>query len=282
MFSSNTAGVSPAGQQAYTSPGSFSFTVPFSVTSIAVVCVGGGGGGALGFGADGGNLRYVNNISVTPGETLTVSVGAGGPGTSTGNAGGDSFLKRGGTTLALASGGYSITTNVGTGGNGGLGAAGLSVSGSYGSVQNGGGGGGAGGYGGNGGNGGAGVNVAPTAGSGGAGGGGGYSLSGANNNFSLAYSFGNAGTSGGGVGILGSGANGAAGTNGLSPTGGGGGSGGSAGSETGAGVYGGGGGGGYSATNPAYSRSGVDGRSGAVRIIWGLGRSFPSTNTADV
>jgi hypothetical protein len=41
------------------------------------------------------------------------------------------------------------------------------------------------------------------------------------------------------------------------------------------GNYGGGGGGGDSGV-------GADGGVGAVRIIWGTGRQFPSTNTADV
>jgi hypothetical protein len=67
---------------------------------------------------------------------------------------------------------------------------------------------------------------------------------------------------GGGVGILGQGANGSAN--------GGGGSGGSNGGSIG-GAYGGGGG-----------TDGNNGGTGAVRIIWGAGRSFPSTNTGNV
>jgi hypothetical protein len=39
------------------------------------------------------------------------------------------------------------------------------------------------------------------------------------------------------------------------------------------GLYGGGGGGG--------DLTGADGADGAIRIIWGEGRAFPSTNTAD-
>ena len=82
---------------------------------------------------------------------------------------------------------------------------------------------------------------------------------------------------GGGVGILGSGGNGTAGT-----TNGGGGGGGSSGTNGGGntsglgGNYGGGGGG--AADN---NRAGGAGAGGAVRIIWGTGRSYPSTSVAD-
>lgn len=112
------------------------------------------------------------------------------------------------------------------------------------------GGGGAGGYSGNGGDGildGEGeVVYAPTAGTGGAGGGGGYS------------------TRGGGVGIYGEGASGAAY--------GGGGSGGQNGSA--GGLFGGGG----SGSGTTMINAGT----GAVRIIWGNGRAFPSCNTQNI
>jgi hypothetical protein len=45
------------------------------------------------------------------------------------------------------------------------------------------------------------------------------------------------------------------------------------------GLYGGGGGGVMDNSDNEVTGSGA---SGAVRIIWGAGRSFPSTNTADV
>jgi hypothetical protein len=57
-----------------------------------------------------------------------------------------------------------------------------------------------------------------------------------------------------------------------------GGSGGSDGGSDG-GIYGGGGARHY---NPGTNSSGRDGGQGAVRIIWGDGRSYPSTNTGDV
>jgi len=98
------------------------------------------------------------------------------------------------------------------------------------------------------------------------------------------------GTGGGGVGILGQGANGAAGTSVYTsgaPTAGGGGSGGTNGTVTlgndlkTGGPYGGAGGSfatGFSSANAGW----LAGAAGAVRIIWGTGRAFPSTNTADI
>ena len=84
-----------------TTPGSYSFVVPQLVSSISVVCVGGGGGGGgsngvsgpAGSGGGGGTLAY-GTIAVTSGETLTVNVGAGGTaglasGSGSTNGGGD-------------------------------------------------------------------------------------------------------------------------------------------------------------------------------------------------
>jgi hypothetical protein len=261
----------PVGQQAYTSSGTFTFTVPAGCTSISAVVIGGGGGGGddtnpdeAGSGGGGGGLAYQASIAVTPGESLTVVVGAGG-GSNT--AGGQSRISRDGTNLVAANGGNpgqspdngnaggtGGTVVVGTGGAGGAGGA------TTGSNTQGSGGGGAGGYSGTGGTGQDGdLSPASTAGAGGAGGGGGQ----------------NAG--GGGVGILGSGSNGAAGASGV---GGGAGSGGTAGSNSGVsngagGAYGGGGAGAAGGDTPG------SGAGGAVRIIWGSGRSYPSTSVAD-
>ena len=72
------------GQVAYTTPGTYSWTAPAGVTSVCVVCVGGGGSGAWQTnaispqGGSGGGLGWKNNIAVTPGQTYTVVVGAGG------------------------------------------------------------------------------------------------------------------------------------------------------------------------------------------------------------
>jgi hypothetical protein len=47
------------------------------------------------------------------------------------------------------------------------------------------------------------------------------------------------------------------------------------------GGYGGGGGGGLGGSGTGQSVTAGNGAGGAVRIIWGPGRSFPATNTAD-
>jgi len=253
--------VSPIGQEEYTSAGTYSWTAPAGVTSVSVVAVGAGGynageyTGAVG-GGGGGALAYKNNIAVTPGQSYTVVVGDsfnGGPG------GSSAFAAGFGTMIAGGGGGNAaFNTPASTGGAGGLpsgtydaGYAG-GAGGSYSSGSGFGGGGGAGGYAGAGGrggsNGGSGSN-----GSGGGGGGGGSSS-------------GYGGTKGGGVGILGAGSNGT----GASGSGHGG-----AGSN-GVGVQHGGGG---TAWNGGYSA--LAGK-GAVRIIWGNNRAFPSTNTGNL
>lgn len=232
------------GQQAYTTPGTYSWTAPAGVTSISVVCVGAGGAQSgntpLG-GAGGGGLGYKNNITVIPGNNYTVVVGATGA-FGGGNNGGDSYFID--TTTVKGGGGAGVKTGGTYVGDGG----GAGGAGNGGGASNYGGNGGAGGYSGTGGSGGSGTS-AGTAGAGGGGGGGGGKGS----------SFGGYG---GGVGMLGQGADGVAGTaNGGA---------GGAGSGGSGATYGGG-----------NNGSDTNGR-GAVRIIWpGNARYFPSTRTAD-
>jgi hypothetical protein len=271
----------PPGQQLFTS--SQSFLVPGGVTQISAAAIGGGGGGSgadggrgeANTGGGGGGLAY-GTFAVTPGETLTITVGTGGTSTSGGGgtAGGASTIARGATALlsgggggaglersnTAAAGGASTGTERAGGGIGGASGTGTTASGGSG-------GGGAGGYsaaGGAGGTSNGGSGVASTGGGGGGGGG----RSGTSN----------LGGAGGGTGILGAGANGTAGT---SSAGGGGGSGGTAGatngvSPTGGGTYGGGGG-----ARADQSGAGGGGGPGVVRIIWGAGRQYPSTGTGD-
>lgn len=235
----------PKGQQEYTTPGTYTWIAPPSVNSVCVVCVGGGGGTYAG---GGGGLGWKNNITVVPGSGYTVVVGAGG---TTWTSGGNSYFisaatvqgGRGtGSSGYLGNGGTYVGDGGGNGGKGGGGFGG------------GAGGGGAGGYTGKGGD----ANVLNSqtdseSGQGG-GGGGGTNYQG-----------------GGGVGIYGQGTNG---TGGLlyGTQAGGGGSGGQSGQGINGGLYGGGAG---------YPEAGSGGN-GAVRIIWGLGRAFPSSNTANV
>lgn len=264
--------VSP-GQQAYTTPGTYSFIVPDLLTEISAIAVGGGGGSNYspgtsnysGGGGGGGALAY-DTIQVIPGETLSIVVGSGG-GSST--AGSDSTIQRGSTMLLGAGGGLQGVYSSSVGGAGGTVLAGNGGSGGRGGGSRlndgGGGGGGAGGYSGDGGAGGSGNSGVGTSGvGGGGGGGGGQSAGGVQNN------------GGGGVGILGEGTSGVGG--GINSYGRGG-SGGGDGFPSGVGgLYGGGGGGAEDDT----SRSGAAGGSGAVRIVWGTARAYPSTNVGDI
>ncbi len=284
------------GQIAFTVAGTTNWVVPNGVTSVSAVCVGGGGGGASstlatngrsGGGGGGGALHW-RTFSVTPGETLTVVVGAAGTGgtaAANDNAtnGGESAILRTAEYLVRAAGGakgpYNSIGNLGTsaqsyfstiGGGGGNG--GLSSGGSNGNVS--GGGGGAGGYSGNGGNGQV-YNVrASTPGLGGGG-------SGAQgvNGYTVTITWG-----AGGVDIYGEGTSGTqvpgttrtntAFTNDPTDQA-------QAGSyavDTFTMTYGGGG----SGAEDDSGAGGATGGQGAVRIIWGPGRSYPSTSTADV
>ena len=270
--SNSATPVLPVGQQAYTTAGCYTWVAPSGVTSVSVVAVGAGGPSfsygsfpaspGLG-GGGGGALAYSNNISVTPGNSYAITVGARGQATySSVPASAISkfacvVIARGGfgsksNAQGGVCGGAGGTVTAGTGFSGGAGGAGYPAPLS--SPYYFGGGGGAGGYAGNGGAGANYYNSAGSAGSGGAGGGGGSG----NNNAGY----------GGGVGILGQGCSGAGGASSTGcATGGGAGSGGSG------TFYGGGGQGG----DPG------GGRGGAVRIIWpGTARSFPSTCTGNL
>lgn len=248
----------PKSQEEFTTQGTYSFVVPSGVTSISTVTIGGGGctlfGGNRG---GGGALSYVNNIAVTPGETLTVTVGAPGyylPGMGVVD-GSESSLKRGSTVLcsaAAALGSIGGSTGVGTVFAGGNSTGGDDSQSQYA------GGGGAAGYSGKGGDGGY---LSATDGAGGGGGGG------------------IDGCGGGGTGIYGQGPNGAKGSE-YGYQGGGGGSGGTAGTtgtstpRNHGGSFGGGAG--------RYVITSLFAGGGAVRIIWpGNLRQFPSTRTAD-
>lgn len=253
---SATPFIPTVGQQAYTCSGTYSWVAPSGVYFVSVVAVGGGAtesfyqyGCYSGKGGGGGALAYSNNISVTPGNSYSVVVGAAGVSSfpNGGNGGNSTFASsvsaqggRTGTTTNFT-GGAGGTVLIGTGGSGGAGGNGIACG------FNTGGGGGAGGYSGAGGRGGDQTSSSGrTNGSGGGGAGG-------NTNYG-----------GGGVGILGQGCSGS--SNAAGGSGGGNGA-----SGGGGGLYGGGGGG-----NNIPAR-------GAVRIIYpGNTRSFPSTCTGNL
>ena len=77
------------GEHYYYTPGSYTWICPPGITSVSVVCIGGGGGGIqFDFYAiwlstvcgGGGTLAYKNNIPVVPGQGYDLVVGAGGTG----------------------------------------------------------------------------------------------------------------------------------------------------------------------------------------------------------
>ena len=266
-----------AGDAMFITTGTYSWTAPAGVTSVSVVAVGGGGGGGYTWssgGGGGGGLGWKNNIAVTAGQSYTVVVGAGGPSnsnaTTAGSEGGTSYFistatvagyggGRGGPTSTAATNGYGggfLGDGGGRGGNGafdgnwqrgGAGAGGYSGQGADASATSGG-------------------TAAPTGSGGGAAGG--Y--------YSSTYGV----PAGGGVGLLGRGADGVARGQYLGGGGGSSGANGTGGEGSGesglriinGGAFGGGGGG------SGTSYGGGWGGQGAVRIIWGAGRSFPTTN----
>ena len=263
--SGNSVASTPTeGSQSYTTAGTYSWVAPTGITSVSVVAIGPGG---LGYGVTmpnqgggGGGLGWKNNITVVPGQSYTVVVGNPATGTDSyfiststvkGGAGGAASSGSGGT-----GGGYTGDGG-GSGGNGGTSTAGNAS-----------GGGGAGGYAGSGGAGGYGTSVAYNSSAGSGGGGGGGTMGEPSPG----------GGGGGGVGILGQGSNGGVNPSGWGGGGGYQGGGGSSGTGTtttvsrDGGAYGGGSAGHFTGSTNNY------GGSGAVRIVWGAGRSFPSTN----
>jgi len=96
----------------YTTPGSYTWTVPDGVTSIQIVATGGGGGASslgTGSGGNGGNGGIVTaTLAVTPGGTLSLYVGGGGAGinqTGGGGGGGGSTNVNAGTANQMIAGG---------------------------------------------------------------------------------------------------------------------------------------------------------------------------------
>lgn len=85
---SNGPGDDLHGKKKWTSPGTYYWTVPTGVTKVWVTIAGGGGGGGRGAryepsyywgGSGGAGASYAwEEYNVTPGETITVIVGAGG------------------------------------------------------------------------------------------------------------------------------------------------------------------------------------------------------------
>jgi hypothetical protein len=100
-------------EQQFISPGTFYWIVPDGVTSISIVAVAGGGGGQKtangGASGQGAQLTFINNVSVTPGETYEIVVGDGGEPSdnAAGQTGGNTYMTliSSNTTIIYAAGG---------------------------------------------------------------------------------------------------------------------------------------------------------------------------------
>ena len=106
-------------------PGTWPIPTNCNYVNALIVAGGGGGGLCMGGGGGGGGVRYITNIPVTPGGTVTVTVGAGGAGANSGrsNPGGrggnsvfGSFTATGGGGGATWDGGNSDRHPGGSGG----------------------------------------------------------------------------------------------------------------------------------------------------------------------
>ena len=117
----------------FTSTGTTTWTVPQGVTSVSVLAVAGGGGGGggntastvgNGGGGGGGGVVYNSSYSVTPGQIITVAVGAGGSAGGAGGGDGTNGVSSAFGTMVANGGGFGGTYNAtsvsgGSGGSGG-------------------------------------------------------------------------------------------------------------------------------------------------------------------
>lgn len=108
------AGGGLLGIQVFTSSGTF--TVPAGVTRVKVTVTGGGGGGTSGTGFGGSGATAIKYFSVSPGNTLSITIGGGG---SAGSTGGSSTVVFGATTVTAGGGvePFTFTPAVATNGD---------------------------------------------------------------------------------------------------------------------------------------------------------------------
>ena len=101
-----TAAAPGSGSTAYTTAGTYTFTVPSGVTRVFAVLVGGGAGGAAAAQSGSSGILVVSLFPTTPGESLAITVGAGGAGgTSTTSAANGTTSSLSGTQGTLTAGG---------------------------------------------------------------------------------------------------------------------------------------------------------------------------------
>jgi hypothetical protein len=120
-FQAAAGGGGLGGQTVFTSSGTFTIPSGKTVVKVTVQGAGGGSGGStyanqagVSGGGGGNTVKYLTGL--TPGNTLTVTVGTGGTAGSSGGSNGGT-----GVTSSVASGTQTISTVSATGGSGGLG-----------------------------------------------------------------------------------------------------------------------------------------------------------------
>ena len=115
-----------SGSYIYNTPGTYNSVVPSGITSVTISVYGAGGGGGSGWfcgnainGGSGGSGGYLQNqtVTVTPGEVVSVVVGAGGAGgVYPGFCGGSNIGVAGGSSSASGTYGSVSATGGGEGG----------------------------------------------------------------------------------------------------------------------------------------------------------------------
>ena len=117
-----TTNVNAGVVRSFTTTGTTSWTAPIDVSQVEILVVAGGGGGGCnnGGGGGGGGVVYNNSYPVTPGQTYTVTVGAGG----TPNTSSSGFTSQGNTGSNSQFGNLTAIGGGGGGGQGGPGAGG--------------------------------------------------------------------------------------------------------------------------------------------------------------
>lgn len=111
--------VAQTATQTFSTPGTFTFTVPPQVTQLTVQAWGGGGGGrgdgTQSTGGGGGGAYASGVVTVTPGQVINLTVGAGGVATSNPGQSGQASIF--GANNVVAAGGTGGTNNGGAGGS---------------------------------------------------------------------------------------------------------------------------------------------------------------------
>lgn len=116
-----TMGKPPYAKKSWTTPGTYSFTVPASITQLRIEVAGGGGGGGGGYVSQSAGLTWYGGnggtgegkkttVTVTPNFTVSITVGGGGKLSQYDGGGGD------GDSSVVS---YSRTNNISARGGGG-------------------------------------------------------------------------------------------------------------------------------------------------------------------